>query len=169
MLVVFCHFLANGLNLDAGGYMFPHNMGRLGVLMFFVHTSLVLMMSLERTTSGAVPSTVILSFYIRRAFRIYPLSIVTVCSVALLRIPYERFQTFHKPTALELLSNLTLTQNLTHARSVIGPLWSLPWEVQMYLCPPLVFLIVRRRRFTLLAALTAVAIATQRHRPPLGT
>jgi len=46
--------------------------GPLGVWMFFIHTTLVLMMSLERLSAGA---SVAARFYIRRLFRIYPLSI----------------------------------------------------------------------------------------------
>ena len=95
-----------------------------------------------------------LSFYVRRAFRIFPLSILTVWSVPIAH-PYAPFRTFHQPTALELFSNLTLTQNLTRARSLLGPLWSLPWEVQMYVALPVVFLLVRRRD-SLAGALTAV-------------
>src|SRR5215470_9199196 len=51
-------------------YILP--MGRLGVILFFFHTSLVLMMSMKRI-SGARRSIFVLEFYIRRAFRIYPL------------------------------------------------------------------------------------------------
>jgi peptidoglycan/LPS O-acetylase OafA/YrhL len=48
--------------------------GHLGVLLFFIHTSLVLMMSLARLkkSQGGLAAR----FYIRRAFRIYPLAIV---------------------------------------------------------------------------------------------
>jgi peptidoglycan/LPS O-acetylase OafA/YrhL len=42
--------------------------GRFGVLLFFIHTALVLMMSLQRNSSTS-------RFYIQRVFRIYPLSL----------------------------------------------------------------------------------------------
>lgn len=152
LLVVLSHLFVNCLKLPDRG------MGRLGVMMFFVHTSLVLMMSLERSEVGTL--NLVRSFYLRRAFRIYPLSILAVCAVTLLHIPSDPFQRFQQPSHFELLSNLTLTQNITRAGSVIGPLWSLPWEVQMYVALPLLFLIVRNRKFAILGALSATIIAT---------
>ena len=68
----------------------PYNwyLGRLGVLIFFVHTSLVLMWSMQRLRlqGGAL----LRSFYIRRAFRIYPLSMLSVVAVLLFGIPTDR-------------------------------------------------------------------------------
>ena len=123
-------------------------MGRAGVLLFFVHTSLVLMGSIERQQDGA------LAFYIRRAFRIYPLAIATVVGVAgfgLASLPAV--------TTPRLLANLTLTQNLFGAKDVIGPLWSLPLEVQMYAVLPLCFVVARKGvRATLLLFVLAVVV-----------
>ena len=53
-----------GYSLDA--------LGHVGVAIFFVHTTLVLMMSLDRNGSAMGP------FLVRRLFRIYPLSIAVV-------------------------------------------------------------------------------------------
>jgi peptidoglycan/LPS O-acetylase OafA/YrhL len=50
--------------------------GRIGVALFFTHTALVLMLSLERAPA-AVP------FFIRRFFRIYPLAMFVVLILAL--------------------------------------------------------------------------------------
>src|SRR2546422_2702571 len=58
-------------------------LGRFGVLIFFVHTSLVLMMSMERLNLSG--KTLFAGFYVRRAFRIYPLSIATVVIVWVLQ------------------------------------------------------------------------------------
>ena len=57
--------------------------GHAGVLLFFVHTSLVLMLSLDREMEGARSSRsrIYLAFLVRRFFRIYPLSVVTVLFV----------------------------------------------------------------------------------------
>ena len=54
------------------------------MLLFFVHTSLVLMYSMQRSPlrGGAL----FRDFYIRRFFRIYPLSILTVLAAVALHL-----------------------------------------------------------------------------------
>ena len=123
LLVAFSHFVPTCLRWS------DHGMGRLGVMVFFVHTSLVLMMSMERSVAAKVNS--VRTFYLRRAFRIYPLSILTVLAVTCMHIPADPFHAFQHPSGVELLSNIALTQNLTSVRSLVGPLWSLPWEVHL--------------------------------------
>jgi peptidoglycan/LPS O-acetylase OafA/YrhL len=110
-------------------------LGRLGVLFFFVHTCCVLMSSMERHKGKGL----VWRFFVRRAFRIYPLSMV---AVMLAMIPP------HAPPLrpVEWLSNLALIQNLTFSRDAFGSLWSLPLEVQMYIFLPFIFLWVRRTK-----------------------
>jgi peptidoglycan/LPS O-acetylase OafA/YrhL len=123
------------------------DLGRFGVLLFFVHTSLVLMLSMRRL--GLAGLRLYTTFMVRRIFRIYPLSILTVALVVAFHIPFApRFSgamgAYAWPGWLELLSNLTLIQNFTGAPSVISVLWSLPFEVQMYAFLPIIYLLVRR-------------------------
>jgi peptidoglycan/LPS O-acetylase OafA/YrhL len=150
LLVVIDHLLTNGLRWLGHSEAPLLAMGRLGVMIFFVHTSLVLMLSMERMSFDALELGT--SFYIRRIFRIYPLSLLTVLGVMLFNIPYNPFEAFHKMSLLKLWSNLVLIQNITRTGDAIGPLWSLPWEVQMYLLLPLVFLALRAGRLRAVAA-----------------
>ncbi len=125
--------------------------GRFGVLLFFVHTSLVLMSSLER--QGHRVDWVWI-FYVRRAFRIYPLAIVCILVVVGLAIPAgvgANGLTLHFAVVSlkTLVSNLLLAQNLTASPDVMGVLWSLPLEVQMYLLLPLCYLVARKRSWNM--------------------
>jgi peptidoglycan/LPS O-acetylase OafA/YrhL len=109
-------------------------MGRIGVLFFFVHTCTVLMLSLERR-----PDTV--RFYVRRFFRIYPLSVFTVLVYAAFHIPSTGWFLNEYPnvSGKGIIANLLLIQNLTFSKDVIASLWSLPLEVQMYIVLPLLY------------------------------
>jgi peptidoglycan/LPS O-acetylase OafA/YrhL len=122
-------------------------LGRAGVLIFFVHTALVLMSSIER--SGDRRDGWPLRFYVRRAFRIYPLAIAAILLAVALRIPAHTphvglVARFVPPDPVTFFSNLLLAQNLTRSRDIIGVLWTLPIEVQMYLALPLCYLVARR-------------------------
>jgi len=127
------------------------NIGFFGVLLFFVHTSLVLMYSMQR--SGLTGAALFKDFYIRRFFRIYPLSILAVLTAVALHLHADGrgLAIGPRPGALELISNLLLVQNLTQTSSIIGPLWSLPLEVQMYLVLPFLFLWRKRSLLWLFA------------------
>jgi peptidoglycan/LPS O-acetylase OafA/YrhL len=138
-------------------------MGRLGVLLFFVHTSLVLNFSMVRLR--ATGWELLKSFYIRRAFRLYPLSILCVLLVAAAHIPGMPWLQYIWKGWGNLAANLTLTMNLALTRPVLGPLWSLPIEAQMYLVLPLIFMLLKPRRNVAFAAglwlLAALAAALQ--------
>ena len=130
-------FLANGIK-ELGRWS-TFWLGDVGVYMFFVHTSLVLMWSLERK-----PHT--LDFYIRRAFRIYPLAWVAILCVFLFHAPVMGYF-YHVPhpvPARAFVESWLLMQNLGRGWNFIGVLWSLPLEVQMYLFLPALFFFVRK-------------------------
>lgn len=120
------------------------SLGRFGVLLFFVHTSLVLMMSLERLSRDASGTALLTVFWTRRFFRIYPLSVVTVLAVWLLRIPPYPHASYTAPSVSTVLANLSLSQDIFYRPNLLSPLWSLPLEVQMYALLPFAFLAIRR-------------------------
>jgi peptidoglycan/LPS O-acetylase OafA/YrhL len=122
-----------------------NELGHLGVLFFFVHTALVLMLSLERTPRAGM----IVNFYLRRIFRIYPLSIACIALVLLLHIPQVPDASYSGWQWSEIASNLLLIQNITRRADVITPLWTLPREFQMYLVLPFIFLLLQRFRSSL--------------------
>ena len=111
-------------------------LGVFGVYLFFVHTCLVLMWSLERR-----PHT--LDFYVRRVFRIYPLAIITVLITIVFHVPYFDF---HLLSFGLIFTNLLLIQNLWIHGNVLGVFWSLPLEVDMYLLLPALFIFARKER-----------------------
>jgi len=137
------------------------DVGHFGVLLFFVHTSLVLMFSMERL--GLSGGRLYTAFMVRRIFRIYPLSVLIVLLVVAFRVPSVPWLGgFVWPGWLELSSNLLLTQNITHSGSVNCVLWSLPFEVQMYAALPLLYFLTCRfpsPRAAMVIWLTGVAVA----------
>jgi peptidoglycan/LPS O-acetylase OafA/YrhL len=116
--------------------------GVVGVFLFFVHTALVLMWSLERK-----PHT--LDFYIRRAFRIYPLVILAVVVAVLFHAPVAGTPThyfqYSPPGGIkDIVQGSLLLRGLTGGYTPEGVMWSLPYEVQMYLVLPVIFFFVGR-------------------------
>ena len=135
--------------------------GHLGVLLFFVHTALVLMMSMAR--SGLRGGALYENFLIRRVFRMYPLSVLCVLLIVICRIPITAWTPSYVWQGWGVfVSNLLLIQNLTHSISVNGVLWSLPYEIQMYTLLPVIYLLLgkqRRPSTAMLLWLAAILIA----------
>jgi len=118
------------------------------------------MMSMDRTASEPA---FVARFYVRRAFRIYPLSILAVATVFVLHLPPDAWSRLHyfPIGALQLISNLLLIQNVTQTPPVLGVLWSLPLEVQMYAVLPFLFFMIRSGnwRVRLLLSLVAAVVS----------
>jgi peptidoglycan/LPS O-acetylase OafA/YrhL len=125
------------------------HVGQAGVLAFFVHTSLVLMFSLERLAAESPASLdrhTVGRFYVRRLLRIYPLALVCIALVLAFDLPAMTWRETPPVTPAVVLANLLLVQNLVTGQSVLGPLWSLPYEVEMYVVLPALFVLARRPR-----------------------
>ena len=141
-------------------------LGITGVFIFFTHTCLVLMWSLQRKPHP-------LDFYIRRAFRIYPAAMVIILITVLFQIPALNygpatgFQYVHA-SVWNVIENLLLVQNL-RGPLIVGVTWSLPLEMQMYIVLPFLFFFVIRNRaiwpLLLLWALSVVTVLAVLERP----
>ncbi|HYO80846.1 MAG TPA: acyltransferase, partial [Bryobacteraceae bacterium] len=142
---VMCVFFAHLVDwVTRTRWEITRHLGQAGVLMFFVHTSLVLMLSLERSSiqvRGA--GKLITDLYLRRAFRIYPLAVLCVVVSVLFGYPPG----VGKPVRdfMDIVTNLTLTTNLFYAGEIWPVMWTLPLEVQMYLFLPVLYLCLRGR------------------------
>ena len=131
--VVLSHVLIDNSLTHVGTYQIQ-TLGTLGVMIFFVHTCLVLMYSLARQDRASTRGSLALSFFVARFFRIYPLSVFVVVTLATVGAGLHRHI-----TPLALVSNIFLVQNLTGSESITPVLWSLPFEVQMYLFLPALY------------------------------
>jgi peptidoglycan/LPS O-acetylase OafA/YrhL len=118
--------------------------GHAGVCAFFVHTSLVLMYSLQRMHQAM--DRVAFRFYVRRFFRIYPLAIFSIVLVLVFHIPGSTWTAPDPISRAVIVSNLLLVQNIFTKKEVLDPLWSLPYEVQMYLLLPALYLLASRKK-----------------------
>lgn len=139
-LVILDHILLAQHIMRVGRWQ-PAWIGVAGVYIFFVHTCLVLMWSMERKSHT-------LDFYIRRAFRIYPLVLVALLAVVVFRAPVagtpDAYFGYTQPGLHSLLTNSLLVQNVLGGGTLIGVLWSLPLEVDMYVLLPVLFFFVRK-------------------------
>lgn len=137
------------------------HIGNAGVQLFFVHTALVLMASLERQGDDRHWIGV---FYLRRALRIYPLAIATVLLVVATGMPRlvpmigGHAASSHWPASV-VAANAALVQNLLDLPDVLGPFWTLPVEVDMYVLLPFCFLVARRPSGRGMAALLVALVA----------
>ena len=140
LLVVAGHLLAFFGVLAPVGFIHVYSLGKLGVVIFFVHTTLVLMQSLEREPDGT-------AFLIRRVFRIYPLAILVVGLIAAFRIPQSIVAAFHFTGGhfewRDIVANLLLVQEFVRRVPLLGPTWSLSYEMEMYLILPFLFYLAR--------------------------
>jgi peptidoglycan/LPS O-acetylase OafA/YrhL len=148
VLLVLAQHLCRRLNVDQIGWM-PTSWGIFGVLLFFVHTCLVLMYSMRRSELTGWP--LVRNFVTRRVFRIYPLSILAVLAALALHLDSDvngirGLSSAALPGKVDIASNLLLTQNLTYTKSIVNVLWSLPFELQMYAFLPFIFMWIRGKR-----------------------
>lgn len=132
-----------------GGAIVPPRLGRFGVVLFFVHTALVLMASMERQFIKTGWHRFVPIFFVRRGFRIFPLAVAALLITVIFNIPGQI--TIGKLTHVGygkkvLLANLLLIQNFAGGedRSILSPMWSLSFEWQMYLVLPIFYFICRR-------------------------
>jgi len=149
VLLVLSQHLLNRLRVGLGTSIAIPPVGSFGVLLFLVHTCLVLMYSMERSHLDGLPLAG--NFYLRRLFRIYPLSILAVLTAVGLHLDSGvngvPGLSHSGPIALgRIFSNLLLLQNLMRPGSIINVLWSLPYEVQMYVFLPFLFMWIRGKR-----------------------
>jgi peptidoglycan/LPS O-acetylase OafA/YrhL len=161
-VAVLCVFL-NHLNACLGGLVLG-SLGRFGVILFFVHTSLVLMASLHRLDGPGLrePWRLALTFGVRRVFRIYPLSMLCVVVVAAFHVPNYPGAEYFWIGFWNFCSNLALTQPLTGSPNILGVLWSLPIEIEMYCLLPFIYFLIRsgrNRSFLVWCLALAVAVA----------
>lgn len=130
------------------------------------------MWSMER--SGLRGGPLLKDFYVRRVFRIYPLSVFAIVVAVALHLDSNvngvaGLSYGALPSKLAIASQLLLVQNLVHIKSIVNVLWSLPFEVQMYLFLPVLFIWARRRRaFFPLLALWAVSLIGAWIQPRVG-
>jgi peptidoglycan/LPS O-acetylase OafA/YrhL len=87
---------------------------------------------------------------IRRAFRLLPLAWLAIAAILALHLPVGHLQNGRfvavSSAPLAVVQNLLLIQNLGGAESLEAPLWSLPYEMQMYVLLPALFWLVWRSR-----------------------
>src|SRR5271166_1296778 len=118
VLLVLAQHLCKRMYVEQFAGMPTSSWGLFGVLLFFVHTCLVLMYSMER--SGLTGWSLVKNFVTRRIFRIYPLSIIAVLTALALHLDSDingiRGLSHGPFPGTVAAANLLLVQNLVYVK-----------------------------------------------------
>ena len=175
MVVVHHTFEAFLIQNEAAYPMLSHlfesiNLGRLGVIVFFITSGFVIPWSLKKEAPGALKN-----FAIKRFFRLYPaywLSIIVAATIGLgFGVNVESLQ--------QILLNFTMIHKFIGVESVIGAYWTLHIELMFYVACAILFyfgllknnkcLIAITICFCLLAVVAAAIRVNYQIRIPLAT
>jgi peptidoglycan/LPS O-acetylase OafA/YrhL len=169
VLLVFAGHVVAHFGDPAFWVLEPSAWGTLGVVLFFVHSGCVNMQSIHRHVEKYGTHRLTAAFVTRRALRIYPLSCVVVGVVYFFRLPVSGGMHWLAGTGRgELLASLMLVQNWRRHGELLGTLWSLPYEMQLYCLFPAIYLINRRRPLRLAwLAVVLIAIAVSLRSAPI--
>ncbi len=132
--------------------------GAAGIAAFIVHTTVVLMGSLERDGAATRPGWVG-RFYLRRVWRIYPLAWLVIAIVVIAHVPSTLHGTWSIVSPVQLAANLLLVQDLSLKEPVLPALGTLPFALQISLLVPLFFVLARRRSWTPMIVSLAICCA----------
>ena len=145
LLVVFGH-LTRFFDVDRLGPISCMGLGGLGVAIFFVHTALVLMLSLER--EAARSPTLFVPLHDSAVLPDLPAEHASGNGRGQFSLPQATISsgTFAgwNFDGSDVLANLFLIQSFL-SRPVLGPTWSLSFELQMYMLLPAIFLFLTAR------------------------
>ena len=140
-------------------------LGQFGVLIFFLCSGYIIPATMERRSSLA-------EFWTSRFFRLYPMYWTTLALVA---IAIAAGAVFPPISLHEWASNITMLQLYLGGGNVLGPFWSLGWELTFYFLMSALFLVslnTRTRALSLTASgvilLGIVASSLTSHNVPLG-
>ena len=141
-------------------------LGQLGVMIFFLCSGYIIPATLERRNS-------LRDFWISRFFRLYPLYWLSIIAVAVGVALGVTLPTIHIHT---YLTNITMLQMYIGGGNVLGPYWTLGWEMTFYILMSGLFLLSLNRRTLQLSLLAnavillgVVASSFTSHHVPLGT
>ncbi|WP_435877048.1 acyltransferase family protein [Streptomyces acidicola] len=143
------------------------NTSRYGIMVFFLVSGYVIPASLERR--GDVGS-----FWIGRAFRVYPLWAAVVTAVLTLNLlGLAQIRDFGQQSAATVVvAHLTLLQELLGTPNLLLVLWTLSYEMAFYLLTVALFTIRLHQRSaavaTTLAVLAVVSVTTGGMLPPFA-
>ncbi|MEU4422329.1 acyltransferase [Actinoplanes sp. NPDC024001] len=104
------------------------DLGKYGVLLFFLVSGYVIPMSLERHGS-------LRRFWIGRLLRIYPAYLLTIAIASGLAVAgmYRLPDQLTSETVASVLGHATMLQDLLGVRGVVRPFWTLSFEMIFYL------------------------------------
>lgn len=131
------------------------NLGRYGIMVFFLVSGYIVPASLERR--GCVRT-----FWIGRVFRVYPLwaaAVTAVLALNLLGITEMRAGLDRQSLATVAVAHVTLLQELLGTPSVLLVLWTLSYEMAFYLLVVALFTVRLHQRSATIAVTLAVLAA----------
>ena len=111
-------------------WAWPFRIGGHGVALFFIISGFVILMTLERTKTGA-------DFLQSRAARLFPAYIAAVCVTSLVR----RLVGDPFPGLVDVATNFTMMPSVFGVSYVDGVYWSLEIELRFYLLMYVVYLL----------------------------
>ncbi len=128
------------------------DLGKYGVLLFFLVSGYVIPMSLERHGS-------LRTFWVGRVFRIYPAFLFSLAVMGALVAfgPLVWTQTLHTETAAGVLGHATMMQEFLGLRGGLVVYWTLAYELTFYLMVAGLFVYGLHRRSTWWASGLALA------------